>query len=126
VPAPGTECEMEGQISGPGAVAAGVGKRDGFDEADPVAASLQQQQNIPTHETDNGLEGDSDPATEELQQSGNGLDESEVSNFKPVPAAIHITHKNVTETSTGNEPKKTVGTLPTKKKAGTLRRSNCH
>jgi hypothetical protein len=35
------------QISGPGATAAGVGKRDGFDEADPAAASLQQQQNIP-------------------------------------------------------------------------------
>jgi hypothetical protein len=71
-----------------GAAAAGVGKRDGFDEADPVAASLQQQQNIPTQEIDNGLEGDSDPATEELQQLGNGLDESEVSNFKWVPAAV--------------------------------------
>jgi hypothetical protein len=34
--------------------------------------------------------------------------------------------KNVTETSTDNEPKKTVGTLPTKKKAGTLWRSNRH
>jgi hypothetical protein len=67
VPVPGTECEMEGQISGPGAAGAGVSKRDGFDEVDPEAASLQQQQNIPAQETDNGLEGDSDPATEELQ-----------------------------------------------------------
>jgi hypothetical protein len=91
-----------------------------------VAAMLLQQQNIPAQETDNGLEGDSDPATEELQQSGNGLDESEVSNFKAVPAAVQITQKNVTETSTDNELKKTVGTLPTKKKAGTLRRSNHH
>jgi hypothetical protein len=53
-----------------------------------VVASLQQQQNIPTQEIDNGLEGDSDPATEELQQLGNGLDESEVYNFKSVPAAV--------------------------------------
>jgi hypothetical protein len=56
-----------------------------------------------------------------FQHNGNELDDGDVSTITPIIDASKISQKTiqVAEISKNNEPKKTVGTLPTKKKAGT-------